>query len=177
MERNKTGRELIESKTLAQIEAMAIVAEEFENKTGIEIVQMMGYVMNLRNDGHGESNKVVCARYSVNHRCVIAYLKKKNWIDGDKQLTEVGFREMNNAVGVENFNLREDTLVLQNYDGSLYWDVDNKHFETVWSLVFSNCDGRIYNEKLKGYDKPLSRQTEQLFEKIGINLEDYETPS
>ncbi len=37
MERNRTGRELIESKTLAQIEAMAIVAEELENKTGINL--------------------------------------------------------------------------------------------------------------------------------------------
>ncbi len=173
--RQEVSTELLDQMTLSEIKAMAVVAKEFEEATGMRVIQIMTAITNLANDEHGTSNKVVCGQNNVNHHRVIEYLQNKGWIDADKELTEKGFRDMNNADDIDNFNLREDTLVLQNYDGSLYWDMTNQHFDRVWALVYDQCSGDEYNVNLKSNNMPLSRQTKKLFKRIGIQLEDYDT--
>ena len=160
----------VDNMTVVELREMAQLAKELEGATGTEIVQIMTAVANLKNDGHGKSNKVVCAENDVNHRTVIEVMKGFEWLDENNELTEAGFRVTNNAVGMVNINMETDTLVLQNYGGGLYWNTANDNFERIWKMVYEEASHTTYNRILKDTEKPLSKQTLKLLKEMGMYI-------
>lgn len=161
------AKEELSEMTNQDVQEMVLTVLEFRDATGYEVSQVLDVIHNLKNEDVGVSNKVLCASHNRNHWSVIGYLNRIGWIDDNNQLTEAGFRDMNDAHDVATVDIAEDVLVLQNYDGSLYWNRTHERFEDVWKTVLSNVpEERQYNHKLKETKPPISRQTRKMLLKI-----------
>ena len=152
----------INEMTLTENRELVKVALEFKAATNYEVAEVLDIMTQLHNKDVGISNKVLCAGRNLNHWNVIAFMVKKGWLTEDNYLTELGFREMNDAYGVSSVNIDEDKLLLQNYNGSLYWNKHHENFETIIKEIEEGVKEGNYNEQLKQTLPPISPQTKKL---------------
>lgn len=171
-------RELIKNRlgamTMSEMESIVKLTIEFEKTSNHTIVEVMTIIQELNNEEIGISNKVLCAGMDANHWVMIAHLHNKGWLedneDGKNMLTEKGFREMNNADNVVTFNVDTDRLVLQNFDGSLYWNKKHENFDKIMDEIKKEIEEELqnggYNYQLKKEMPPVSRNTLKLFRRM-----------
>jgi len=156
----------INGMTMTENRELVKVALEFKGMTGYEVTEVLDIITQLHNKDVGISNKVLCAGRNLNHWNVIAFMVEKKWLTEDNHLTELGFREMNDAHGVSSVNIDKDKLLLQNYNGSLYWNKHHENFDTILAEIEAGVKDGNYNEQLKQTLPPISPQTKKLL--LGI---------
>lgn len=148
--------------TVAEIEEAVGQQMLFREATDMSITEAMKGISELNNNEVGTSNKVICGRLNINHWSAIQYMRDIGWLDDDNNLTVHGFREMNDAVGVVSVTIDVDTLVLQNYNGALYWNRYHDEYERCIDQVVKGVKTGGYNDGLKATLPPISPQTRKM---------------
>lgn len=165
----------LDKMTQEEMEEAVKVTVEFERISNTKIREVMTIITELDNDEVGVSNKVLCAGKNINHWEMIAHLHALGWLSSEIEpnaLTYKGFVEMNDAKNARTMNIDEDRLVLQNYNGALYWNKKHENYSDIMEKLVKEVKEGGYNEKLKQTKPPMSRQTMIMLQDAKVQLLD-----
>ncbi len=153
--------EALQNATYGELQNGLKIKIEIENVSGMNADTVLAVFKHLQNEEHGVANRALCSHYNVNTLEVIKLLHDKGWINEINELTIKGVMEMNGVH--DDFDIKTDRLVLQDWNGSLYWDRTNENFEKIWSDVLSLVKKEnMYNKQLKNSTLPFSPRIKKM---------------
>jgi len=126
----------------------------FLEAIGNTLPELLEFKHQMDNEGKGSSNKYVCAKYTINHWELIAFLRSVGYITDENKLTTKGLLEMNGIDEGTDTLPKDFRPVLYDKNGNgLYWDMSSKYFKPMIARIKLNTK-KIYNADFKDSDNP-----------------------